>query len=101
MKKTLKILICITVVIAVISAAFSIYVSDYYRADYAAVSDFKIEENISITTKKATFIRVNNQKYFFECPGYKTLYSLKVIRLARDAINVPAPPILTPIKRCA
>ena len=50
MKKTLKILICITVVIAVISAAFTIYVSDYYRADYAAVSDFRIEENISITT---------------------------------------------------
>ena len=50
MKKTLKILICITVVIAAISAAFTIYVSDYYRADYAAVSDFRIEENISITT---------------------------------------------------
>jgi len=50
MKKSVKALICVIVAVAVISGAFAIYVSDYYRADYAAVSDFKIEENITVTT---------------------------------------------------
>jgi len=50
MKKPLKILICIAVVITVISAVFAIYVSDYYRADYAAISDFEYDGTVTVTT---------------------------------------------------
>lgn len=49
MKKPLKVLICIAVVLAVISAAFAIYISDYYRADYAAIADFSIDGTITVT----------------------------------------------------
>lgn len=39
--------------------------------------------------------------YFKVLPGLWLVYSLKVIRLARDAISVPVPPIFTPTRRSA
>ena len=49
-----------------------------------------------IITRKTIFIRVNIIKYCFECPGYKILNSLNVIKLASEAISVPVPPMFTP-----
>ena len=46
--------------------------------------------------KNAAFKPVKIKRYFFVSLGYKILNSLKVIRLARDAISVPVPPIFTP-----
>ena len=46
--------------------------------------------------------KLNNEKsliYFPALPGLCFVYSLKVIKLARDDIKVPQPPILTPTKR--
>ena len=54
---------------------------------------------MSIIAKKMKLMSVNNKKYFFVCPGYSILYSLKVIRLASEAISVPVPPMFTPSKR--
>ncbi len=73
MKKPLKILICIAVVIAVISAAFAIYVSDYYRADYAAISNFRIDRNITVTTadNKIIFAPQESDSLLIFYPGGK------------------------------
>ena len=49
-----------------------------------------------IITRKTIFITVNIIKYCFECPGYKILNSLNVIKLASEAISVPVPPMFTP-----
>lgn len=51
MKKTIKLFICIAVVISVISAVFALYVSDYYRADYTAIANFRF--NDTVTVKKS------------------------------------------------
>ena len=61
-------------------------------------------KNVSIDIiiiKNEKFITENSLKYIQNLPGLFFVYSLRVIRLARDAINVPAPPMFTPIKRCA
>ena len=76
MKKPLKILICITVVIAVISAAFTIYVSDYYRADYAAISYFSVDGTITVTKAddKIIYAPQKSDSLLIFYPGGKVEY---------------------------
>lgn len=50
MKKFIKALICIIVTVAIISGIFVWYVSDYYRADYPALSDYKTDGTLAVTT---------------------------------------------------
>ena len=50
MKKLIKVFICIIVSIAVVSGAFALYVSDYYRADYTALSNYKVDGALTVTT---------------------------------------------------
>ena len=59
--------------------------------------------NILIETnniiKNIKLSAVNIIMYCLLFPGLWRLYSLKVIRLAREAISVPTPPIFTPISK--
>ena len=41
-------------------------------------------------------INVNNSMYFFASPFARVVYSLNVIKLAREDISVPTPPMFTP-----
>lgn len=53
-------------------------------------------ENKNITIRKPKLNAENKRMYFPVFPLLCFVYSLNVIRLARDAISVPVPPILTP-----
>ena len=46
--------------------------------------------------RKAKLYAENFRIYESVCPGDCFVYSLNVIRLASDAISVPAPPMFTP-----
>ncbi len=50
MKKSIKALICVFVAVAIIFGVCAWYIKDYYRADYAAVSDFKTDGMLKVTT---------------------------------------------------
>lgn len=54
-----------------------------------------IDDSIRIIIMKLKLITVNVSRYLPPCPLYSFVNALKEIRLARDAINVPSPPILT------
>ena len=47
--------------------------------------------------KKPKLNKENKPIYFRVLPLLCLVYSLKVIKLANEAMSVPAPPILTPI----
>ena len=51
--------------------------------------------------RKMIFTAVNIAIYFLVCSGCKILNSLKVIRLAREEMRVPAEPIFTPKSNAA
>ena len=51
--------------------------------------------------RNVKLIAVKSPKYRSALPGLFEVYSLKVIRLAREAMRVPVPPILTPTSRVA
>ena len=53
------------------------------------------------TTRNAKLKSENFAMYFPALPGLCFMYSRKVIRLARDAINVPTPPMFTPTSKSA
>ena len=57
-----------------------------------------IRLNIKSTAKNEKLIAEYFKRYFFESFGYLLVYSLNVIRLARDDMSVPTPPMFTPIK---
>ena len=63
-----------------------------YKYNSKAHAPSKINKNAKLNTEKS-------KTYFFEPPGLCLVYSRKVIRLAREEISVPTPPILTPYKR--
>ena len=50
------------------------------------------------TTRNNRLKAVNTPRYLRAFSRLCEVYSLNVIRLARDAISVPAPPIFTPIR---
>ena len=54
-------------------------------------------EKVRINTKPKLKIE-KSPIYRQDFPGLCFIYSRKVIKLAREAINVPAPPMLTPSK---
>ena len=58
-----------------------------------------IRQTITRTARNEKLTTVNSRKYFHTPFGSWLEYSLNVIRLARDAISVPIPPILTPTRR--
>ena len=55
-----------------------------------------IKQKASRIPKKAKFMTEKRTMYFFAQPGLWARYSRKVMRLAREAINVPQPPMFTP-----
>lgn len=57
------------------------------------------KQNPFSRNKKPKLNIENSAMYFFVFPGQTELYCLNVIRLAREAISVPTPPILTPSRR--
>ena len=59
-----------------------------------------IEQTIIKIPRNAKLKSENFIMYLRVCPGSCFEYSLKVIRLAREDIRLPTPPILTPSKRC-
>lgn len=52
--------------------------------------------SITRIIKNEKLIKENSPRYFNFLFGLCLIYSLKVIRLASEAISVPTPPILTP-----
>ena len=63
-----------------------------YRQISAAHAPSRINKNAKLNAEKSKI-------YFFAPPWSCFVYSRKVIRLAREEINVPTPPMLTPYKR--
>ena len=53
------------------------------------------------TAIKPKLIAVKRSIYFFVCSGLCFLYSEKVMRLAKEAIKVPSPPMFTAGRRLA
>ena len=80
--------------------------SDKRNGDYQkVVSVFLLKTNYTknsfehtvIITKNTTLSTVKSTRYFFVLSGYRVLNSENVIKLASDEINVPVPPMFTPI----
>ena len=59
------------------------------------------DENKAKIIRKAKLYMENIPIYFKAFPGLYLVYVLKVMRLAREAMSGPAPPILTPISKGA
>ena len=55
-------------------------------------------QKVKRTAKNTTFKSVKIPKYFFFSVGWYLENSENVIKLAKDAIIVPVPPMLTPSK---
>lgn len=77
MKKSIKALICIIVAVAIISGICVWYVSDYYRADYAAVSDFEYDGTLTVTAADGNTVYApkNSDSLFIFYPGGKVEHS--------------------------
>ena len=64
--------------------------------EFLTLRIFYIMQNAIRITKNSILSVANLSIYLSVFPGWSLVYALNVIRLARDAMSVPTPPILTP-----
>ena len=64
-KKSLKVLVSIFIITALLFSAFFIYTEDYYRADYESVEIFATVSSVTVKT-------LDNDTMIFSTPGAKT-----------------------------